>query len=365
MENSESSKSTTENLFRTKSPQVYGIATYDALFKHVLSDNEVRPSFFHSFLPGLNIISSQRLDEHMNPVETFQLNQLLRDFFHKKEHNTHIQLLAQSDFEVVSRDEFGNKSVNEKAIQIMKEFVGRFEELKLAFPQPRYNGTIDFVCQLENDDYAMIEMQVIPQDYWDRRALAYVAAFYGNQLRKGGDWKHIRKVIGINILGGGKHNHVHWKETSNQFMRYYKAQEQLHQPTQFLDGIELIQYSIMNSPEKLPSPEVEDWITFFKRGHFMTEEEVTSTIKTPGVLQAFKRAKINNLPHEVRLAYEDEDREYNRFSKYTENLVEEGRLEEKRAIALNLLAMRNTFSDLDIAKATGLSESEVQLLRNA
>ena len=101
MENSESSKSTTENLFRTKSPQVYGIATYDALFKHVLSDNEVRPSFFHSFLPGLNIISSQRLDEHMNPVETFQLNQLLRDFFHKKEHNTHIQLLAQSDFEVV------------------------------------------------------------------------------------------------------------------------------------------------------------------------------------------------------------------------------------------------------------------------
>ena len=59
---------------------------------------------------------------------------------------------------------------------------------------------MDFVCLLDTGDYAMVEMQVIPQNYWDRRALAYVAAFYGNQLRKGGKWEHhIKKVIGVNI----------------------------------------------------------------------------------------------------------------------------------------------------------------------
>ena len=74
-------------------------------------------------------------------------------------------------------------------------------------------------------------------------------------------------------------------------MRHYKVQEQLHQPAQFIDGIELVQYSIMNSPEALPSQDAQDWVTFFKRGHLMTEEEVESTIKTPEVLQAFERAQ--------------------------------------------------------------------------
>jgi hypothetical protein len=69
------------------------------LFKYVLSNNNVRPSFFQAFAPNFEIQSSERLDDHMNPLETFQL---IRDFLHKKEHNTpHIKLLSQSDFKVV------------------------------------------------------------------------------------------------------------------------------------------------------------------------------------------------------------------------------------------------------------------------
>ena len=74
-------------------------------------------------------------------------------------------------------------------------------------------------------------MQVLPQNCWDKRALAYVAAFYGNQLRKCEAWKDIRKVIGINILGGGKSDEVHWKGTG-QYERCYKFQDQLHRDTQ-------------------------------------------------------------------------------------------------------------------------------------
>lgn len=295
----------------------------------------------------------------MNPVENFQL---LRDFLHKREHNLHIRFLSQCDFKVMSSDQLGNEVEDMLATQIMKEFVGRFEELKLAFPAPQYNGTMDFVCELTDGDYAMIEMQVIPQNCWDRRALAYIAAFYGNQLKKGADWKDIRKVFGINILGGGKDRKVQWKDTPNQFMRNYKMQDQIHQPINVIDGLELIQYSIMNSSAKLPNQEIQDWVTFFKEGHFMTEEEVGATIKTPEVLEAFKKAKMKGLPNDVRLEYEKEDKQYARYSEHTEELVMERMSEVKEGIVINLINMKS-LSNAEIAQATGLLETDIESLR--
>ena len=67
---------------RVRMEQTYGIPTYDALFKYVLSQDSIRPSFFHAFVPGLTITSSQRLDEHMNPLQELQL---LRDFIHRRD----------------------------------------------------------------------------------------------------------------------------------------------------------------------------------------------------------------------------------------------------------------------------------------
>lgn len=313
----------------TQHPQVYGIATYDALFKHVLSDNTIRPSFLHAFIPDLPIVSSERLDDHMNPMQDLQL---LRTFLHSKDTERVVKgLTAVSNFEV-SRRKTGTKALgrDDEATAFLHEMVSRFEEIKRSFPQERYDGTMDFVCQLAgNRGYALVEMQVIPQDYWDRRALAYIAAFYGNQLFKGGEWKHIRKVIGINILGGGKDDKAHWTDTPKQFMRHYRVQEQLHNPAQYIDGIELIQYSVMNAPKSLPDQEQQDWVTFFKRGHYMSEEQVQQEIKTPAVLEAFKRAKLKSLPDRVREPYEAEDREYDRYSQHTASLVQEGKQEGK------------------------------------
>jgi len=153
-------------------------------------------------------------------------------------------------------------------------------------------------------------MQVIPHNYWDRRALAYVAAFYGNQLVKADKWKDIKKVIGINILGGGKEKKAHWVDTPKQFVRYYKMQEQLHNPAGYIDGIELIQYSLMNAPKTSDDQEKQDWITYLNDGYSMTEEQVQQRIKTPEVLEAFKRAKIKSLPAKVLAAYKAEGAEY-------------------------------------------------------
>jgi len=225
---------------------------------------------------------------------------------------------------------------------------------------------MDLVCKTDNDKYVMVEMQVTPQNCWDMRALAYVANVYGNQLRKGGDWNHIKEVIGINILGGGKSDQAHWKDTPSQYVRDYKFQEQLGPDTQgrpqrCIDGMKLVQYSLMNAPDDaLPDKENQDWITFLKRGHRMNEKEVENSITTPGVLQAFKRARLDNLPGEVRDRYVAEDLEFDRYSEHTNMLVREGEHSKAFEIARKMLFRGRPLEE--IVEDSGLTKEEVEAM---
>lgn len=180
------------------------------------------------------IVSSHRLDEHMNPLQKLQQ---LRNFLHHKTTEQTVRDLRQSKTQVAVVDGHKNNRliVNTEATAFVRNFLRYYKDIQLAFPKQRYDGTMDFVCKLKHGDYAMVEMQVAPQNYWDRRSLAYVATFYGSQLHKEGDWKQIKKVIGINILGGGKDDKQHWSDTPQQYVRHYKVQEQLHKPRRFID----------------------------------------------------------------------------------------------------------------------------------
>lgn len=63
----------------------------------------------------------------------------------------------------------------------------------------------------------LVETQVRPQDYWDRRALAYAARRYSGQLLEGERWDRLKSVYSINILGGyeispSAENRYTWQE---------------------------------------------------------------------------------------------------------------------------------------------------------
>ncbi|USO01686.1 MAG: PD-(D/E)XK nuclease family transposase [Alphaproteobacteria bacterium] len=302
--------------------QIYGIPTFDALFKYVLSHGNVRPSFFHAFIPGLPIVESELLDVHMNPIQGLQI---LRDFIHSKETNALVKRLSEASHVHVESPGDEGYAQDPEGTSFLHRLLHNFEDLRVAFPRARYEGTMDFVCKLKTGGFAMVEMQVIPHDYWDERALAYLAAFYGNQLARGERWKDIRKVIGINILGGGKNLTVHWKDTPDQWLRHYKFQEQLHTPKRYIEGVELFQYSIMNAPPALDNQEQQDWITFFRHAARMTEADVVRTIHTPAVREAFELAKIRNLPEEVYDAYERTEERFDNYSQYTQEQRDEGK----------------------------------------
>jgi len=75
----------------------------------------------------------------------------------------------------------------------LSEFFSRFDDIKKSFPKAKYNGTMGYACRLDNGDFSLVEMHVLPQNDWDKRALAYAAAFYGNQLVKGQRWSNIEE----------------------------------------------------------------------------------------------------------------------------------------------------------------------------
>jgi hypothetical protein len=204
------------------------------------------------------------------------------------------------------------------------------------------------------------------------RALVYVASFYGNQLRKGGDWEDTRKVIGINILGGDKSDQAHWTDTPNQYVRRYRFQEQLHKDQdrsqRYIGGMELVQYSLSNAPDNdLLDSAKQDWITFFKRGHLMNEQDVATSIKTPEVLLAFERARLDKLPEEVRERYVEQDLEFDRYSDHTSKLVREGvskcRREGAFEIARKMLVRGRPLEE--IVEDSGLTKEEVEGMKTS
>lgn len=162
-------------------PHPYGCPTYDALFKHILCDDKVRNSFLNTFIPNEQILSSQRLDDHMNPVLQFMGARKFLD----------------SCKAVVSglKDQHVEATVNGRpsipATKMLTEFVANYGDVVTGFPLEKYGGIMDCVCRLSNGDFALLEVQVIPQDFWDNRALAYASSIYSSQLKKGSQWKDL------------------------------------------------------------------------------------------------------------------------------------------------------------------------------
>ena len=115
--------------------------------------------------------------------------------------------------------------------------------------------------------------------------------------------------------------------------------------------------------------EKQDWITFFKRGHLMNESQVKEQIQTPEVLQAFERAKLSSMPVEVKEAYDDEDRQYDRYSQHTAEVASKGKAEgiaegKKEGLLKAALGMKRlNIPTAQIVEATGLSASEVDDLK--
>ena len=349
----------------TGQKQYYGNATYDALFKYVLSDLSLATAFIQAFVPDLKVAEVvEKLDEHMNPQQNLQN---LRDFLSSGEIVKAAQDLVDQEKISVSTAETSQDDLveNAAAIDFLKGMLKHFEDIQDAFPSEHYDGSMDFVCRLDDGRLTLVEMQVLPVNNWDNRALLYAANLFSRQFKKGDKWPDLKQVVAINILGGGRNKTQHW-DAEDDAVRHYKFQDQRKRgKKRFIDGIELIQYSLMSNKLGSNDQRLNDWLMFFRDGYQMTEEQVSEKISTEAVKQAFERAKLENMPEKVRQQFDAQDEEYGQYSDYIKERyqtgIEQGKNEKALEIACELIKV-GVEKD-KVAESTGVSISEITRLQ--
>ncbi|MBT4880560.1 MAG: Rpn family recombination-promoting nuclease/putative transposase [Alphaproteobacteria bacterium] len=342
-----------------KAGQIFGIPTYDSAFRHMLTADDVRLDFVQTFAQNLDIVSTEPLDHNLAPIKDFTA---LRDILNTKQTASVMHRIRKGELYVVE-----TKSVQKHngATQVFDEFAHHFNDLRDAFPRPLKAAQMDLACRLSDGHFAIAEVQVVPQDFWDRRALAYAALYFGRQLRSGDDWGELRKVIAINILGGGKDDKRHWVDTPKEVIRHYKFIDALN-PSNVIDGIELIQCSVLNEGD-IADPRMREWVELFREAHHKSWDDVDK-VKSPVIREAYERLRMDKFPPNVMREYEKNDKEFSRYSGHTTMLVEEGREEGReegveskaKAIATNML--NEKYSAKEISRITGLSVEEIEKL---
>ena len=214
-----------------KTMQVFSRPTYDRIAKHILSNDEsVRIDILRAFTGISTLSSAMQLDEHHNPFDPIHN---LRKLINSSSSQTLFEKIRDSSTIELSID--GKK--NKQASEILKGFSSLYDDLSHAFPSNSYRSTVDFLCETDFG-YITIEFQVAKQDYWDKRALAYIASVYGNQLRSRKNYDQIQDVIGVNLLGDG--STPYWKD--GDFMRDYTFMNQRGSKHK-IPSLRLIQYS--------------------------------------------------------------------------------------------------------------------------
>ena len=130
------------------SPKIYWIATYDSLFKYVL-----------------RTLFDRRVSMRLSPT--------------LKSCHQPVSKTTWTTFKSCSCCSFVK---DEHATNFLHEMCGHFGDIQKSFPKAKYDGTMKFVCKVDNDEYVMAQMEVMSENCWDMRALSYFASFYATSF---------------------------------------------------------------------------------------------------------------------------------------------------------------------------------------
>lgn len=343
----------------SKKMQVFSRPTYDRIAKYILSgDDSIRVDILRAFTGISTLSSAIQLDEHYNPFDPLHnLRKLINS------------TSSQSLFEMIKDSSevelFIDGKKNKQASEILKGLSVLYDDLTHAFPSNRYRSTVDFLCETDFG-FITIEFQVAKQDYWDKRALAYIANIYGNQLRHKKDYGQIQDVIGVNLLGDG--SAPYWKD--GDFIRDYTFMNQ-RAAKHKIPSLRLIQYSLgdvdFDHPDLKENKQLKQWIEFFKSAH---EKESMPPSIDNSVRKAYEMIRVDTLKKEHPDLLKASDEFFASLTEHDQAVKEKGLeegFEKGKAKANQELAKKLTLKGMDtkeITELTGLNEEEILKLKN-
>ena len=334
---------------RRKTMQVFSRPTYDRIAKYVLSQDEtVRIDILKAFTGISSLSSATQLDEHYNPFDP--LHNLRKLINSSSAHGLFETIRGSSTVELALD---GKK--NKQASEVLKGLSTLYDDLAHAFPNHRYRSSVDFLCETDFG-FITIEFQVAKQDHLDKRALAYIASIYGNQLRPSQDYDQIRDVIGINLLGEG--STPYWKD--GNFIRDYTIVDQKRSKNK-IPSLRLIQYSLgdvdFDHPDLKENEKLKQWIEFFKSAH---EKEATPPSVDESVKKAYDMIRVDTLKTQHPELLKASDDFFSSLTEHDQAVKEKGVEEGLIKVAQNMLKAKK--STLEIVAMTGLSEEQIKKL---
>lgn len=349
---------------RSKKMQVFSRPTYDRIAKHILSEDEsVRVSILKAFTGIHTLSSAKQLDEHYNPFDPLHN---LRKLINSEPAKTIFEKIRDSLKVEISLD--GQK--NDQASEILKELSDLYGDLSHAFPRYRNRSTVDFLCETAFG-YITIEFQVAKQDYWDKRALAYIASIYGNQLRpkskkanddnievKGIYYKQLQNVIGVNLLGDG--SVPYWNDGS--FIRDYTFIDQRGSGHK-IPSMRLIQYSLgdadWNHKDLKENIHLQQWIEFFKSAH--EKESIPLSIDEP-VRKAYDMIRVDTLKKEHPELLKASEEFFASLTEHDQAVKDKAAKEVMENIARKMLSSGKSIEEIE--GMTGLHKDNIKKLKH-
>jgi len=222
---------------------------------------------------------------------------------------------------------------------------------------------LDIRGKLNDKTQVDIEVQVCPYKYMAERSLYYWSKMYADQLAEGEDYKKLQRAITINLLNFDYlKNEAPWHNTyhitNDVSGNWLTSQLEIH-------FLELPKFKMK---DVRTIRKAESWMAYFSNK--LTKKEMEAIAVNNPVMQEVLKAESYFTQDEInRRKYEQREKairdHYSFIAGALEEGFEKGRAEGEKekamSIAKNLLALDLPMET--IAKATGLSEQEIDKLK--
>jgi hypothetical protein len=365
---------------------------YDPVFKHLMHFEDLRNDFIGSII-NEKISSSIILDVALNPLPMYRE---LRELVNQSKIETLMNKFADIDESLLQVDTTDNeiRSMLMGAIDFVKSLAPKYYQLTQAVPDAERNTQLDIVCKTDNE-LINIDIQLMPQNYWDLRILDHVCGLFHKQFGRGFKWSEletgfidkefrIRRSIGISILDKPPthpenvtrilpwYNAKPW--AYNELKRVYKLRED-NDHDAIRPGIIFYDFNLQafNALRKEHgfgdcSESLVGWIDFLSAANKKTREEVAQ-VKSKILQKAYNI--IDDLPMDIEAKAEEFLKRQENISHYvSERIAEarkdgveegkvEGKIEGKIEIARNMLE-----KGIDISMIAECTELSVEELKN-
>jgi len=271
---------------------------------------------------------------------------------------------------------FGSEENKDLLIDFINSVVSEADKVKDIEIKNPYNAQnfkndklsiLDIKAQDSSGKWFNIEMQIIDQEYFDRRALYYWAKVYTGQLVSGINYDNLKKTICINILN---FNCIEEKDYHN----IYKLKN-IKTNKEYLDHAEIHFIELEKYDEDMNSM-LDRWVNFLKKAEMYSKnklpkelEEIPTIKKALEVLDGMSFNEEERESYEARLKWlRDEEMALKTAEKRGEQRgreegikegIKEGEKQKALEIAKELLEL---LDNQTISKKTGLTIEDVENL---